>query len=64
MTKKKFISIGIMINGEEKPQFINIDKIIRIYENNSKIFIELDAYTTLETSEKNIFILMDRIYLL
>jgi len=61
---KKFISIGIMVNGKEKPQFINIDKIIRIYDDNSKIYIELEAYTTLETTEKNIFILMDRIYLL
>jgi hypothetical protein len=60
---KKFLSIHVLINGEEKVQFINIDKIIRIYESNSKIYIELDAYTTLETSEKNIFILMDRIYL-
>lgn len=61
---KKFLSIGIILNGEEKTQFINIDKIIRIFEQNSKIFIELDAYTTLETTETNIFILMDRIYLL
>ena len=61
---KKFLSIRVMINGQEQTQFINIDKIIRIYEANSKIYIELDAYTTLETSEKNIFILMDRIYLL
>lgn len=61
---KKFLSIGIIISGKEKTQFINIDKIVRIYEDNSKIFIELDAYTTLETTEKNIFILMDRIYLL
>jgi hypothetical protein len=61
---KKFISISVMINGEEKCQFINIDKIIRIYEANSKIYMELEAYTTLETTEKNIFILMDRIYLL
>ncbi len=61
---KKFLSITIMINGEEKTQFINVDKIIRLYEQDSKIFIELEAYTTLETTEKNIFILMDRIYLL
>ena len=61
---KKFLSIHVLINGEEKIQFINIDKIIRIYEANSKIYIELEAYTTLETTEKNIFILMDRIYLL
>jgi hypothetical protein len=61
---KKFLSINVMINGEEKIQIINIDKIIRIYEVNSKIYIELEAYTTLETTEKNIFILMDRIYLL
>jgi hypothetical protein len=60
---KKFLSIRVMINGQEQTQFINIDKIIRIYEANSKIYIELDAYTTLETSEKNIFILMDRLYL-
>jgi len=61
---KKFLSIDIMINGEKKTQFINIDKIIRIYEHNSKIFIELEAYTTLEIIEQNIFVLMDRIYLL
>ncbi len=61
---KKFLSIGIMVSGKEIPQYINIDKIIRIYEIDSKIFIELDEYTTLETTEKNIFILMDRIYLL
>lgn len=61
---KKFLSINVMINGEEKTQIINIDKIIRIYEANSKIYIELDAYTTLETMEKNIFVLLERIYLL
>ena len=61
---KKFLSIGILINGEENTQFINIDKIIRIFEQNSKIFIELEEYTTLETTETNMFILMDRIYLL
>jgi len=60
---KKFISIRIMINGQEQTQFINIDKIIRVFEHNSKIYIELEAYTTLETTESNIFILMDRIYL-
>jgi hypothetical protein len=61
---KKFLSIEIVINGKEKTQFINIDKIVRIYEIDSKIFIDLAEYTTLETTEKNIFILMDRIYLL
>jgi len=61
---KKFLSICIIKNGQEEIQFINIDKIIRIYETNSKIYIELEAYTTLETTETNIFILMDRIYLL
>jgi hypothetical protein len=61
---KKFLSIQVLINGEEKTQIINIDKIIRIYESNSKIYIELESYTTLETLEQNIFILLDRIYLL
>lgn len=60
---KKFLSIRIMKNGQEETQFINIDKIIRIFELDSKIYIELEAYTTLETTETNIFILMDRIYL-
>jgi len=61
---KNFLSINVMINGEEKIQIINIDKIIRIYEVNSKIYIDLESYTTLETAETNIFILMDKIYLL
>lgn len=61
---KKFLSIRIMKNGQEETQFINIDKIIRIFELDLKIYIELEAYTTLETTETNIFILMDRIYLL
>lgn len=60
---KKFLSIRVMKNGQEETQFINIDKIIRIFELDSKIYIELEAYTTLETTETNIFILMDRIYL-
>lgn len=60
---KKFLSIRIMKDGQEETQFINIDKIIRIFELDSKIYIELEAYTTLETTETNIFILMDRIYL-
>jgi hypothetical protein len=60
----KFLSIDVITNGEQKPQIINIDKIIRIYEFNSKIYIELEAYTILETAETNIFILMDKIYLL
>ena len=61
---KKFLSIQVLINGEEKTQIINVDKIIRIYESNSRIYIELESYTTLETLEQNIFILLDRIYLL
>ena len=57
---KKFISIHIICNGESILQFINIDNIIRIYENKSKIYIELVGYTTLETTETNIHVLMDR----
>ena len=43
-------------------QFVNIDNIIRIYENNSKIYIELVGYTTIETTETNIHLFMDRFY--
>lgn len=59
---KKFISIYVMIKGEPILQFINIDNIIRIFENNSKIYIELIGYTTIETTETNIHVLMDRFY--
>ena len=59
---KKFISIHTIINGETKLQFINIDNIIRIYENNSKIYIELLGYTTIETTETNIHLLLDRFH--
>jgi hypothetical protein len=31
-------------------QFINIDNIIRIYEANSKIYIELIGYTTIRNN--------------
>jgi hypothetical protein len=57
---KKFISIHVMQNGESSLQFINIDSIIKIYEHKSKIYIELIGYTTLETTETNIHVLMDR----
>ena len=57
---KKFISISVIINGESSLQFINIDSIIKIYEYKSKIYIELVGYTTLETTETNIHVLMDR----
>jgi len=57
---KKFISISVIINGESSLQFISIDNIIRIYEYKSKIYIELVGYTTLETNETNIHVLMDR----
>jgi len=59
---KKFVSIHTIINGEPTLQFINIDNIIRIYENNSKIYIELLGYTTIETTETNIHLLLDRFY--
>jgi hypothetical protein len=59
---KKFVSIHTIINGEITLQFINIDNIIRIYENNSKIYIELLGYTTIETTETNIHLLLDRFY--
>ena len=57
---KKFISIHVINDGEQLLQFINIDNIIRIYENNSKIYIELIGYTTIETTETNIHLFMDR----
>jgi hypothetical protein len=57
---RKFISIHVIIDGEQMLQFINIDNIIRIYENNSKIYIELIGYTTIETTETNIHLFMDR----
>jgi len=57
---KKFISIHVINDGEQMLQFINIDNIIRIYENNSKIYIELIGYTTIETTETNIHLFMDR----
>ena len=57
---KKFISIHVINGGEQMLQFINIDNIIRIYENNSKIYIELIGYTTIETTETNIHLFMDR----
>ena len=59
---RKFISIHVIINAESVHQFINIDKIIIIFEENSKIYIELDEYTTLETTETNLYILMDRVH--
>jgi hypothetical protein len=57
---KKFISIHVMQNGVPILQFINIDNIIRIYENKSKIYIDLIGYTTIETTDTNIHVLMDR----
>jgi len=57
---KKYISIHVINDGEQMLQFINIDNIIRIYENNSKIYIELIGYTTIETTETNIHLFMDR----
>jgi hypothetical protein len=60
---KKFISIHVMNNGESTLQYINIDNIIRIYENKSKIYIELIGYTTIETIDTNIHVLMDKIHL-
>ena len=61
---KKFISITVVNNGESTLQYINIDNIIRIYENKSKIYIELIGYTTIETIDTNIHVLMDKIHLL
>jgi hypothetical protein len=52
-----------MNNGESPLQYINIDNIIRIYENKSKIYIELIGYTTIETIDTNIHVLMDKIHL-
>ena len=52
-----------MNNGESTLQYINIDNIIRIYENKSKIYIELIGYTTIETIDTNIHVLMDKIHL-
>jgi hypothetical protein len=59
---RKFISIHVINDGEQMLQFVNIDNIIRIYENNSKIYIELIGYTTIETTETNIHLFMDRFY--
>jgi hypothetical protein len=59
---RKFVSISVVDNnGNISLQFINIDHIVRIYEKNSKIFIDLTEYTTLETTETNTHLLLDRI---
>jgi hypothetical protein len=47
-------------SGNDELQFINTAHIIRVYESNKIIYIELTEYTTLQLHGENIHIFMDR----
>ena len=46
--------------GKDELQFINTAHIIRVYEQNKIIYIDLTEYTTLQLHDENIHIFMDR----
>ncbi len=60
MTKPYFISVNIVKNdGTVQQRFINSDHIIQIYEENSKIYIELTEYTIYQIQVTSIHVLLD-----
>jgi len=61
MNSVVFIPVNVRIhNGTDELQFINTAHIVRIYEQNNIIYVELTEYTTLELHGQNIHSFMDR----
>ena len=61
MNSAVFIPVKVRIhNGTDELQFINTAHIVRIYEQNNIIYIELTEYTTLELHGQNIHSFMER----
>lgn len=61
MNSAVFIPVKVRShNGTDELQFINTAHIVRVYEQNNIIYIELTEYTTLELHEQNIHSFMDR----
>jgi|APGre2960657373_1045057.scaffolds.fasta_scaffold572809_1 hypothetical protein len=61
MKSAAFVSVKVRTHdGTDELQFINTDHIIRVYEQNNIIYVELTEYTTLELHNENIHSFMDR----
>jgi len=61
MKSSVFIPVNVRTtSGKDELQFVNTDHIIRVYETNNIIYIELTEYTTLQLHGENIHIFMDR----
>ena len=61
MKSAVFIPVKVRIStGQDELQFINTAHIVRVYEQNNIIYVELTEYTTLELHEQNIHSFMDR----
>ena len=61
MNSAVFIPVKVRShNGTDELQFINTAHIVRVYEQNNIIYIELTEYTTLELHGENIHSFMDR----
>jgi hypothetical protein len=62
MNQPKFIMMTVKTtNGEISRQFINMNRIVRIYENkNKEIILELSDYEELVLTDTNLDVLMDR----
>ncbi len=62
MNQPTFIMINVKLsNGDISRQFINMNRIVRIYENkNKQIILELSDYEELILMDTNLDVLMDR----
>lgn len=61
MKSTQFIKVSnIVTDDQQSVQYINTAHILRVYELNSKVIIELSDYTTLTVSGSNIHSFLDR----
>jgi hypothetical protein len=61
MNSVVFIPVKVRIhNDTDELQFINTAHIVRIYEQNNIVYVELTEYTTLELHGQNIHSFMER----
>lgn len=61
MNSVVFIPVKVRTSPDvDELQFINTAHIVRIYEQNNIIYVELTEYTTLELHGENIHSFMDR----
>jgi hypothetical protein len=61
MKNSQFIKVSNIVTKDQPAvQYVNTAHILRVYEENNKVSIELTDFTTLEISGLNIHVILDQ----